>query len=734
MRITLLALILSLGSHAMAGVDDFVASWSFDEGSGGFLGDETGSSQGVIHGASWIEGISGGALSFDGLDDYVEITDGTGFPDFLGDLEYGTIAMWFRFDTMPEAGVIHSCLYVGRENSASERSTFHVEIGHNQVNSKLYWTIVEPEAQQPSLCYDSSSQLTTDTWYHYVLVVTPTGNTGYLNGVEMDSRHYNFGSPDSRRFLSDMVTREAFWFGKGSFAGSDQYLEGAMDEVRVWDRSLDASEIQLYFESFGYEPPEPPEEQGVFIETPVDGDTVAGSITISGRVDDLDVATVRIRIGDNPPITANGTESWLLDWDSTSEPDGSVTIRAITRECQSCPSYSDMITVDVDNIPPAVVIESPLNGDVAWNTMSITGSTTQSGTVMVQVDDLPAEPANGTNPWSLDVDATSLGTGVHTVQAILMDGSNEIDQAEAVIIVSPESPPVPDCEVVEPGTPVSDPNLSAPSYVDTCGKVCWPEVTFHVIGHSENFGLAEALQARFDEDPPDGRTFTFVDHAIGGQETWEWITPGSDGWTELQSILDQADGPDAPPQIALILTSNVISYPSGDGDSSDENYALFMEQARALVDILDDGGQGVVMTYLSAHRMKPDPMMPSYYENLAVGDIVADADAETFPRLKPGPELHDLTWCQFPEGYAEDWAHPNEDGTALMADAWHTLLMRDLIRPGDVNGDGAVSVTDVLMMLEAWGVCPDDDDCPADFDNDGVVGVNDILLLLSWWT
>ena len=54
--------------------------------------------------------------------------------------------------------------------------------------------------------------------------------------------------------------------------------------------------------------------------------------------------------------------------------------------------------------------------------------------------------------------------------------------------------------------------------------------------------------------------------------------------------------------------------------------------------------------------------------------------------------------------------------------------MRDLVRPGDINGDRAVSVTDILMVLEAWG------DCPADCNNDGIVDVNDVLLLLSWWT
>jgi trimeric autotransporter adhesin len=52
---------------------------------------------------------------------------------------------------------------------------------------------------------------------------------------------------------------------------------------------------------------------------------------------------------------------------------------------------------------------------------------------------------------------------------------------------------------------------------------------------------------------------------------------------------------------------------------------------------------------------------------------------------------------------------------------------------GDLNGDGVVDVSDLLILLAAWGPCPPSGDCPADLDGDGVVGVSDLLILLENW-
>ncbi|NNM25975.1 MAG: hypothetical protein HKO59_08325, partial [Phycisphaerales bacterium] len=52
--------------------------------------------------------------------------------------------------------------------------------------------------------------------------------------------------------------------------------------------------------------------------------------------------------------------------------------------------------------------------------------------------------------------------------------------------------------------------------------------------------------------------------------------------------------------------------------------------------------------------------------------------------------------------------------------------------PGDVDGDGVVSFTDLLAVLAAWGPCAAP--CAADLDGDGVVDFVDLLVVLANWS
>ena len=47
---------------------------------------------------------------------------------------------------------------------------------------------------------------------------------------------------------------------------------------------------------------------------------------------------------------------------------------------------------------------------------------------------------------------------------------------------------------------------------------------------------------------------------------------------------------------------------------------------------------------------------------------------------------------------------------------------------GDLNGDGALRVADLLVMIANWGEC---NNCIADLNHDEVVDVSDLLTLIS---
>lgn len=57
----------------------------------------------------------------------------------------------------------------------------------------------------------------------------------------------------------------------------------------------------------------------------------------------------------------------------------------------------------------------------------------------------------------------------------------------------------------------------------------------------------------------------------------------------------------------------------------------------------------------------------------------------------------------------------------------------DIPLVGDLDGDGQVGVSDLLILLASWGTCEDCSDCPADLDGDCSVGTSDLLILLSNW-
>ena len=53
--------------------------------------------------------------------------------------------------------------------------------------------------------------------------------------------------------------------------------------------------------------------------------------------------------------------------------------------------------------------------------------------------------------------------------------------------------------------------------------------------------------------------------------------------------------------------------------------------------------------------------------------------------------------------------------------------------PGDLDGDGHVGASDLLILLANWGPCADCDECPADIDGNCSVGAADLLILLANW-
>lgn len=138
--------------------------------------------------------------------------------------------------------------------------------------------------------------------------------------------------------------------------------------------------------------------------------------------------------------------------------------------------------------------------------------------------------------------------------------------------------------------------------------------------------------------------------------------------------------------------------------------------------------------------------------NAIAGDLSFDGAA---PWIGWGPYLwadgltprsDGLAWAC--ADLSADGTHPSTSGRQKVAQMLLDFLLdspfsRSWFRahiPGDLNQDGTVTVSDLLLLIAAWGPCPIPPlPCPADIappgppTGDGVVGVNDLLRLIANW-
>lgn len=287
----------------------------------------------------------------------------------------------------------------------------------------------------------------------------------------------------------------------------------------------------------------------------------------------------------------------------------------------------------------------------------------------------------------------------HTSRCAALAATLAVATPAQTICPPPAKPAV--CAALVPGTPLPFDNPAAPAMLDLGGATV---IEIYILGHSENRGYGPLLQAMLDQAPPlPGIAFQVQSHWISGHEAWRWATPGQRGYATITNLLANRQHP----AIALGLFSNNQSFPIQTPNASDPHYVKFVDDLEAVADRLADGGNGVLMTYFSAHRYKPTNFLPSYYESCAVGALVARAGSSGKAYLEAGPEQHDLHWCCFPGCYAPDLEHTNRHGERLMAETWYAFLTRELTGCATVPfGEGTAGTGGATPVLAPTGGFP----------------------------
>jgi hypothetical protein len=193
--------------------------WKLDEAEDSSAGDSSGNNHTgkLIGEPRWQPsgGKRGGALEFDGLDDYVEI-------DYTTDLPVWTVAVWVKSPAAPSLD----------EPSGPV---------HREKNFQINWNHpTDAFRGAAGVCiggtwYNASfDQLQADTWYHLAATYDGQNLKAYKNGVLITNNSEPSGNPDA----------ESGSLKFGRHATGENYFHGTIDDVRIYNYALSESEIK----------------------------------------------------------------------------------------------------------------------------------------------------------------------------------------------------------------------------------------------------------------------------------------------------------------------------------------------------------------------------------------------------------------------------------------------------------------------------------------------------------
>jgi hypothetical protein len=195
-----------------------VGAWGFDEASGTAARDRSGyGNDGTISGATRVTGKFGGALRFDGRNDYVTVPDAAQL-----DLRNAiTIEAWVR---PGRAGGVWRSIAI-KEHGKNLDYGLYSNAGADGATGYLY---TDHESKVAS-----ASELARDRWSHVAMTWDGSTMRLYVNGALVKS------SP-----MKGALATSAGALRIGGNQVWGEFFEGTIDELRIYDRALPQAELQ----------------------------------------------------------------------------------------------------------------------------------------------------------------------------------------------------------------------------------------------------------------------------------------------------------------------------------------------------------------------------------------------------------------------------------------------------------------------------------------------------------
>lgn len=216
--------------------EGLVGAWGFDEGSGNGVGDKSDAdNDGTISGATWSSsGKFGGALSFDGTDDRV-VVPGSGSLE-LDDAM--TLEAWVKPDSVD--GNWRTVLLKEWNDDFLVYGISTGDAGKPFGTASMYDDDGLALAEAPNA-------LAEDTWTHLAATYDGSSLRFYVNGNQVASEPAT----------GPIATAGGDLTIGGTAVFSDQWFDGLIDEVRVYDRALSVTRGRKRSRRRGLDPHSP---------------------------------------------------------------------------------------------------------------------------------------------------------------------------------------------------------------------------------------------------------------------------------------------------------------------------------------------------------------------------------------------------------------------------------------------------------------------------------------------
>jgi len=182
----------------------------------------------------FLSPLSALALNFDGVDDYVSASLN------LSGTNKITVSFWLNWDTNAN----DDQLAMEFTSVISNAGSFLV----NPNDSSTGKVVITVGGNVPSYNQQSFARPSARVWHHWAILMDRSSSGNEIPNVYIDGVNQSLTTVVSGNHTDNFANSTLYWMSRN---GSSLFGKGRMDEVRVYNRALSATEVRMLYYGFG---------------------------------------------------------------------------------------------------------------------------------------------------------------------------------------------------------------------------------------------------------------------------------------------------------------------------------------------------------------------------------------------------------------------------------------------------------------------------------------------------